>query len=399
MVSFIPRINVLIKETCMLENIAFLREGLSRRVSSFDRTGRNKDCLTIKKDEEIVLADLKGAGVIRHIWFTIMAGENYLRRMVLRIYWDGMEYPSVEAPIGDFFGIGHARLAPLNTAVFSISSSDFYGPKAGMNCYWPMPFSEGAKIVVTNECDGEVPAFYYYIDYDALDKLPANMGRFHAWWNRNNPCSPPKHIGKDPDVNLSDKDNYLIADIRGRGHYVGCNLSIHNLYGGWWGEGDDMFMVDGEKWPPDLHGTGSEDYFGHAWGMQPQNAFIYNGVSYYKKGTDPAQINERITVYRYHINDPVIFYKSLRLSIEHGHANDRCDDYASTAYWYQQLPHKRFPRFPDVEKRLPRPDAPVIVQATSLPFPITDGRPHSGMPFPQYNLVLQKKRTGKRRKK
>lgn len=383
----------------MLENIALLREGRSRRVSSFDRTGRNKDCMVIKKDEELILADIKGAGIIRHIWFTIMAGENYLRRMVLRMYWDGMEYPSVEAPIGDFFGIGHAQLAPLNTAVFSVSSSEFLGTKAGMNCYWPMPFSDGAKIVVTNECDGEVPAFYYYIDYDGLDKLPENMGRFHAWWNRNNPCARPKYIGKDPDVNLSDKDNYLIADIKGRGHYVGCNLSIHNLYGGWWGEGDDMFMVDGEKWPPDLHGTGSEDYFGHAWGMQPQNAFIYNGVSYHKKGTNPAQINERITVYRYHINDPVIFYKALRVSIEHGHANDRCDDYCSTAYWYQQLPHKRFPKFPEMEKRLPRPDAPVLVQSTELPLPIIDGRHHSGMPFLPYDLVPQKKKNPRRKKK
>ena len=380
----------------MLEQLAVLREGRSKRVSSFDKSGRNKDCLTIKKGNLVTLADIKGAGIIRHIWFTIMAPENYLRRTVLRMYWDGMDHPSVEAPVGDFFGIGHAQLAPLNTAVISVSASDFFGPKAGMNCYWPMPFSKGARITIENECDGEVPAFYYYIDYDELKTLPAGLGRFHAWWNRNNPCTRPKHIGKDPDINLSDKDNYLIADIRGRGHYVGCNLSIHNLYGGWWGEGDDMFMVDGAKWPPDLHGTGSEDYFGHAWGMQVQNAFLYNGVSYHKKGTEPAQINERITVYRYHVNDPVVFHKSLRVSIEHGHANDRCDDYCSTAYWYQQLPHKRFPKFPDVEARLPRPDAAVIVQSPQLPLPIVDGRYHSGMPYPPYDLAVQKKPGGKR---
>ncbi|HNT33475.1 MAG TPA: DUF2961 domain-containing protein [bacterium] len=382
----------------MLENIAILRDGRSKRVSSFDRTGRNKDCLNIGKGEEVVLADIKGSGVIRHIWFTIMAGDNYLRRMVLRAYWDGMEHPSVEAPIGDFFGIGHAQLAPLNTAVFSISSSDFFGPKAGMNCYWPMPFSDGARITVANECDGDVMAFYYYVDYDELDSPPQNMGRFHAWWNRNNPCTPPKQAPKDPDVNLSDKDNYLIADIKGRGHYVGCNLSIHNLYGGWWGEGDDMFMVDGVKWPPDMHGTGSEDYFGHAWGMQVQNAFIYNGVSYHKKGTEPAQINERITVYRFHINDPVLFHKSLRVSIEHGHANDRCDDYCSTAYWYQVLPHKKFPEFPKVEDRLPRPDVNVHVQAVDLPIPIRDGRHRSGMPFAPLDLVPQKGTRSRRSK-
>lgn len=373
----------------MLENLAQLRSGRSKRVSSFDRTGGNKDALFIKQGEEVVLADIKGPGIIRHIWFTIMAGDNYLRRLTLRMYWDGMKYPSVEAPVGDFFGIGHATLTPLNTIPFSVSSSDFFGPKAGMNCYWPMPFADGAKITITNECDGDVHAFYYYVDYDELDAPPAGMGRFHAWWHRNNPCPRPTHVGDDPQLNLSDKDNYLLADIVGRGHYVGCNLSIHNLYGGWWGEGDDMFMIDGEKWPPDLHGTGSEDYFGHAWGMQ-DNAFIYNGVSYHKKGTDPAQINERITVYRYHIADPVIFHKSLRVSIEHGHANDRCDDYCSTAYWYQELPHKRFPKFPSVEERLPRPDVKIHMQAIDAPLPIIDGHHHSGMPFFPMDITPQK---------
>jgi hypothetical protein len=130
---------------------------------------------------------------------------------------------------------------------------------------------------------------------------------------------------------------------------------VHNLYGGWWGEGDDMFMIDGQKWPPDMHGTGSEDYFSHAWGMQVQNAYIYNGVSYHKPGTF-RNYNERITVYRYHIPDPVIFHESLRVSIEHGHANKRSDDYSSVAYWYQTLPHKPFPPIPPVEQRLPRPD-------------------------------------------
>jgi len=114
-------------------------------------------------------------------------------------------------------------------------------------------------------------------------------------------------------------------------------------------------MIDGEKWPPDLHGTGSEDYFGHAWGMQPHNAFIYNGVSYHKPGS-AFGYNERITVYRYHINDPVVFHKSLRVSIEHGHANTHSNDYASTAYWYQTEPHHDCCPMPPAEERLPRPD-------------------------------------------
>ncbi len=136
---------------------------------------------------------------------------------------------------------------------------------------------------------------------------------------------------------------------------MGVNLSVHNLCGGWWGEGDDMFMIDGEKWPPDLHGTGSEDYFGHAWGMQPRNSTLYNGVSYHRPGS-AFGYNERITVYRYHIVDPVIFHRSLRVSIEHGHANTHSNDYASTAYWYQTEPHFEFAPMPPAEQRIPRPD-------------------------------------------
>jgi len=370
-------------------------------VSSFDRTGRNRDAIQVPVGATATLADIPGSGIIRHIWVTIAIGGKgwdigdplYMRKITLRMYWDGMDHPSVEVPIGDFFGVGHAAVNSFNTAVMNMSHISFCGERAALNCYWPMPFSNGAKITIHNECDYEIVAFYYYIDYDILPTPPDNMGRFHAWWNRNNPCRKPKHIGDDPDVNLSDKDNYLIADIRGRGHFVGCNLSIHNLYGGWWGEGDDMFMVDGDKWPPDLHGTGSEDYFSHAWGMQVQNAFLYNGVSYHKKGSEPGAINERITVYRYHVNDPVVFHKSLRASIEHGHANDRCDDYSSTAYWYQTLPHKRFPKYPKVEDRLPRPDVKIHAQGLDLPLPITDGRHHSGMPFMPMDIVPQKQAT------
>lgn len=130
----------------MLENLSVMREGISKRVSSFDKTGGNADSLRIKQNDTAVLADIKGAGVVRHIWFTIMSGDpNYLRKLVLRMYWDGSDKPSVEVPVGDFFGIGHAQLAPLNTVPFSVSYTDFVGPKAGMNCYWPMPFADGAR--------------------------------------------------------------------------------------------------------------------------------------------------------------------------------------------------------------------------------------------------------------
>jgi len=368
----------------MLDNLALLREGRSKRCSSWDTTGRNADFWPIEPGETKVLADIQGAGVIRHIWFTVGAADAlYLRQAVLRIYWDGQAHPSVEVPVGDFFGIGHARVTSFSCAVMNMSANvpnTGYAHHAAMNCYWPMPFAAGARVTIEHQGDKPIRSWYFYIDYDEHDRPQPGAGYFHAWWNRSNTCVPPTQQGDDTEVNLTDRDNYLLLETAGRGHYVGCNLSVHNLYGGWWGEGDDMFMIDGEKWPPDMHGTGSEDYFGHAWGMQNQNAFHYNGVSYHQ-GT-PFRFNERLTVYRYHICDPVIFQKSLRVSIEHGHANDRCDDYSSTAYWYQTLPSKPLRPLPKMEDRLPRED--VVVQPVNLPIPVT-GRKRSGSPIdPQY---------------
>jgi hypothetical protein len=355
-----------IEVTAVIRDLAVLRSGHTKRISSWDQTGRNHDALHIEQGETRTLAEMSGPGVIRHIWVTISCeDEFYLRKLLLRMYWDGMDSPSVEAPIGDFFGVGHAKVSSFSSCVLNMSANAGNDRHAAMNCYFPMPFGAGARIEVANECSTPVGAFYYYVDYDELGAPPVDQGRFHAWWRRENPCDGwmpqsywqggPQHREVANQPNLSDKGNYLLLEATGRGHYVGCNLSVHNLYGGWWGEGDDMFMIDGQKWPPDMHGTGSEDYFSHAWGMQVQNAYIYNGVSYHKPGTF-RNYNERITVYRYHIPDPVIFHESLRVSIEHGHANKRSDDYSSVAYWYQTLPHKPFPPIPPVEQRLPRPD-------------------------------------------
>lgn len=361
----------------MLSDLARLRDGRSKRFSSWNKTGKNRDCLTIKKGEIRTIAEIKRAGIIRHIWVTIACeDEFYLRKILLRAYWDGESSPSIDSPIGDFFGVGHARVSSFSSAVLNMSAKP--GPnRAAMNCYFPMPFAR-AKIEVVNESDTPIRSFYYYIDYDELDKVPEDQGRFHAKWRRDNPCkgwwsfasgrprSKEFRAAVSSAANLTDAENYLFLEARGRGHYVGTVLSVHNLCGGWWGEGDDMFMIDGRKWPPDLHGTGSEDYFSHAWGMQPQNAYIYNGVSFHQPGTAHS-FNERITVYRFHLAEPVIFHKSLRASIEHGHANNRSDDYSSVAYWYQTEPHCEFEKMLPVEERLPRPDIEVVTSPAPGP--------------------------------
>ena len=336
----------------------------AKRVSSYDRTGKNADFATIPENAVYCLADIKGPGVISHIWFTIAGKDkDYLRRMVLRVYWDGQDTPSIVTPVGDFFCVGHSAVANFQNALFNMSChAPGYGNNAAMNCWVAMPFRTGARLEIVNDQDQPV-GMYYYIDYQEHDALDDDLFYFHAMWRRDNPCrgwtgpgsvwgSPEwrRRMGGEEGINLSGKDNYLILEAEGRGHYVGCNISIDNLYKGWWGEGDDMIFIDGEKWPPSLHGTGSEDYLSHAWGMQ-DNQHLYNGMSYDSDG----EFNQRgkVSVYRLHIEDPIPFTKSIRVSIEHGHANNRSDDYSSVAYWYQTLPTKPFEPLPDVVGRLP----------------------------------------------
>jgi hypothetical protein len=313
----------------MLAKLGQPQDYISKRISSFDRTGGNKDSLTIEAGQTAVLADIKGPGAIHHIWVTIAAEPFYGRKLVLRMFWDGEPSPSVEVPIGDFFGVGHGLNRNFSSIPITCSSEG-----RAKNCYWYMPFGQSARITVTNEGQQTVPAFYYYVDYRELKDLAADTPRFHAQYRQEIPCQPGK--------------NYLILEASGRGHYVGCNLSILQRAMGWWGEGDDMIYVDGETFPS-LHGTGSEDYFSDAWGMREAEHPFY-GCPLQE---EDYQAGSKATVYRFHVPDPIPFQKSIRVTIEHGHANDRSDYYSSTAYWYQAEPHKTFPALPSVAARLP----------------------------------------------
>lgn len=349
-----------------LAGLACLRDARSKRESSWDRTGRNKDCVAVPKGKTRTVARLKGPGCIRHIWITISCNKDplYLRKVLFRIFWDGEKHPSVEVPIGDFFGVGHAVAAHFVSLPLNMVAKPGRGNQAGMNCYFPMPFNRSARVEVENQCEAQVEAFYYYIDYEVYEEKLADVAYFHAQWRRENPCKKvayPKKKGQlqadsSTEVNLDGRENYVILDAKGRGHYVGCVLSVDNTEAfhqnyGWFGEGDDMIFVDGEGWPPSLHGTGTEDYFCAAWGF-PCGAYAgpYHGVSL---AGDVEEWSGKWSVYRFQIEDPVHFRKSLKVTIEHGHANDQGNDYASVAYWYQLEPHKVFPRMLPVMKRLP----------------------------------------------
>lgn len=311
-----------------LDTLPFLQSYHAKRISSADKTGGNRDMMRIEPGETATLAEIDGPGCITHIWCTVNAEQYYPRKLVLRIYWDHESEPSVEAPLGDFFGVGHGINRNYTSLPFTVSSSG-----RARNCFFKMPFATHALIQVTNEGLEPVYSFYYYIDYRMTDDLPRNATRFHAQYNQAFPCTM--------------KDNYVILEAKGQGHYVGCNMSVEGTARSWWGEGDDMIFIDGET-TPSLAGTGTEDYFCDAWGMR-ESMSPYYGCTLCEGFNTPGQ---KTTMYRFHIEDPIPFRKSIRVTIEHGTENDRSDNLSSVAYWYQTEPHRPFTTLPSVYERL-----------------------------------------------
>lgn len=317
----------------LLAGLPKLKDFTAKRQSSFDPSGGNADGrqdMPLQPGETRDMAVIEGPGAVTHIWITIASNDkNHLKNLVLRMYWDGEESPSVECPVGDFFGLGHGRYYQYDCLPIQIGTNN------GLNCFWYMPFGNGARITVTNDGPVEVGAFYYYVDYQVYKKAPENEGRFHAQYSQEYPCTPGQ--------------NYVFFEAEGRGHYVGCNLSIHNRAAGWWGEGDDMIYIDGEE-TPSFQGTGSEDYFCGAWCYGPEFSNQYIGCPLID---GRHETGAHWNVYRYHLSDPIPFTKSIKMTIEHGHANDRNDDFSSVAYWYQTEPHAPFPALPAADQRLP----------------------------------------------
>ena len=309
--------------------VARRRHGTQRqRASSWDRTGGNADAYSLLPGASQTLLDVEGPGAVTHLWFTLQTPNLYWARdLVLRAWWDGATHPSIVVPFGDFLGVGNAIPAAFDSAGLSIAPRD----GTALHCWLPMPFATGARITVDNDSDLPVTALYAYVDWEQWSHPRDDLGRLHATWNRTRgPAHAAGTQGGEPLVNLTDEHNHRLATIEGGGHYVGTVLSIHNADGGWYGEGDDMFVVDGEPWPPRLHGTGTEDYVGTAW--SPAERFWHR--RYGQPLAESPAWDGFSTVYRWHLDDPIAFRTSLRASIERGHANDRADDLTSVAYWY-----------------------------------------------------------------
>ena len=363
--------------------------GLRCRSSSWDRTGANADHVVVAPGEAHAVLDVEGAGVVRHVWITVNTeNPNYLRDVVLEATWDGHAHAAVAAPLGDFFCVGHARMASVTSLPISVVAGGASGAKGmgALNCWFAMPFAHGARIVVRNQ--GAVPLdhFFYYVDYDALPEAPATALRFHAHYRQERPTLADVDLGASDATweavsstpNTSGNGNYVLLDTVGAGHYVGCSLSIDHLNpirsGGWFGEGDDMFFIDGrpgsgappraestpganDAWPPTLHGTGTEDYFCAAWGYPAgvQNTPFHGVTLAGEPERTPLEYAGKWTMYRFHLADPIGFQHALRATIEHGHANCHADDYSSVAYWYQ-TPRGALPALPVADERRPRSD-------------------------------------------
>jgi len=337
----------------ILSSLTRVRKARTLRASSYETNGRNADAWRIPAGETRVLADINGPGCINHIWMT--QGRGY-RDVLIRMFWDDEENPSVLCPIGDFFCLGHEIVNSFQSFLFTASTrgNNQFNTGCALNSYAQMPFNKSARIELVNEGESD-HGQYFYIDYELYDEpLGDDVAYFHAQFRRENPCDGWGHEIRvnTPEANIVNKEqlawdnNYLILEAEGQGQYIGCNLSVTNFQGTWWGEGDDMIWVDGYKWPPDLHGTGSEDYLNQAWGMQT-NAFMRNGSSIHEQNTNGYQ-----TSYVFHLENPVRFQKEIKVTIEHGHGNHLANETSSVAYWYQIEPHKKFGILP-VHQRKP----------------------------------------------
>ncbi len=313
--------------------------GRSMRLTS-GNPDDNNDSATLAKGETRTLGVLTGAGKITHIWLVPSSQDiRYPRALVLRMYWDGSAVPSVEVPLGDFFAAGNGMRAEVNSLPVKVSS---FG--RGYNCYWEMPFKTGARITVSNESDIDEADLYYHIDWIQYDQAPAEVMYFHARYHQEYPAE----MGKP----------YTVFVGKGRGHYVGTVLSSQNGIGHWFGEGDDYFYVDGEA-RPSILGTGTEDYFNEAWNMRVHTG-LYTGCTIF----EPRAPDARVTAYRWHIQDPVVYKTSLRFTLERrgyvmnaagevvAHSGSRPDNWSSVSYWYQPGIAEPWCPFPPYRERV-----------------------------------------------
>jgi hypothetical protein len=299
------------------------------------QTWKISPSVDIAPKQVFTVAEIQGPGAIKHIWMT---PSGNFRFSILRIYWDGEREPSVEVPVGDFFATGLGKYGQVSS--LAVCSN----PHSGLNAYWEMPFRKSAKITMEN-LDTESTSLYYQVDYTLTD-VPSDAAYFHAQFRRSNPL-PYK------------TDHVLLDGVKGWGQYVGTYIAYGTRSTGWWGEGEVKFFIDGDTKFPTICGTGTEDYFNGSYDFENDKhqyqefTTPYSGLSLVIRPDGLYDSQQRFSLYRWHIMDPVRFEQDLKVTIQDlgWHAGGRYlplqDDIASTAFWYQTEPHAPFPPLPD----------------------------------------------------
>ena len=307
---------------------------------------KTRPCVSFGPGETLTVAEIDGPGSIKHIWMTCLiqkhpnpvpwsADAHNWRDMILRIYWDDQEAPSVECPLGDFFACGWGKYAQVSSAAVCVN------PGNAFNCYWDMPFQKKCRITLENRW--LYPAtLFYQVDYE-LKRLPPQIAYFHAQFRRTNPTEYKK-----PHV--------ILDGVRGQGCYVGTYMCWGSNTTGWWGEGEIKFYMDGDRETPTICGTGTEDYFCGSYnfenvetGQYQEYCTLYAGMPQVLRPDGVYQSQTRFSLYRWHITDPIYFKRELKVDIQaigwisNWKYKALRDDLASTAFWYQTLPHAPFP--------------------------------------------------------
>jgi hypothetical protein len=315
--------------------MATLENGTSRLAArDLGQGWKVNPSVTIEPGQTFTIAEINGPGAIQHIWMTPTGNWRF---SILRFYWDDEKEPSIEVPVGDFFGMGWNEYSPLNSLAVTVN------PGSAFNCYWVMPFRKKCRITMEN-INTERMVLYYQVDF-TLTAIPANAGYFHAQFRRNNPTEGSIYT--------------LIDGIKGKGQYVGTYLAWGVNNNGWWGEGEIKFFMDGDTKFPTINGTGTEDYFCGSYNFENQKTHQYEPFSTAYAGLPQVikpdglyRSNQRFGLYRWHIMDPIRFEKNLRVTIQDlgwrhdGRYLKQHSDISSVVYWYQAEPHAAFPELP-----------------------------------------------------
>ena len=291
--------------------------------------------IEIKSNETITIAEIEGPGAIQHIWMTPTGNWRF---SILRFYWDDEAEPSVEVPVGDFFGMAFNEYAQLNSLAVTVN------PGSAFNCYWKMPFRKKCKVTMENLNHAESMRLYYQVDY-TLTEIGQDEAYFHAQFRRSNPTTGSIHT--------------LVDNIKGKGQYVGCYMAWNVNNNAWWGEGEIKFFMDGDTQYPTINGTGTEDYFCGSYNFENSKTKQYQEFSTAYAGLHQVirpdglyKSQQAFGMYRWHIMDPIRFDKDLRITIQDlGWRHDwryypQKSDISSVVFWYQREPHAKFPKLP-----------------------------------------------------